>query len=200
MSRLESVLRAVSSDFSRLGVRWALVGGLAVSARSEPRFTRDIDAAVAVADDRQAERIVSDLLGLGYAVLASLEQTATGRLASIRLVPPGEAAGGVVVDLLFASSGIEPEIVERAHPLEVLPGLSLPVATIGDLIALKLLARDDEHRPQDAGDLAALFAAATDADRDRVGAAIGRIAALGFQRDRDLEAAWRAWLERPGPG
>lgn len=31
-----------------------------------------------------------------------------------------------VVDLLFASSGIEPEIVAAAEPLEVLPGLGRP--------------------------------------------------------------------------
>ena len=33
------------------GVGFALVGGLAVSARTEPRFTRDLDFAIAVADD-----------------------------------------------------------------------------------------------------------------------------------------------------
>ena len=33
----------------------ALVGGIAVSTRTEPRFTRDLDFAVAVADDAAAE-------------------------------------------------------------------------------------------------------------------------------------------------
>ncbi len=39
----------------RLGLRWALIGGLAVAVRAEPRFTRDVDLAVAVADDRELE-------------------------------------------------------------------------------------------------------------------------------------------------
>jgi predicted nucleotidyltransferase len=195
MSRLEAVLRTVAADLSRSRAQWALVGGLAVSARAEPRFTRDIDLAVAVADDQQAERLVNDLVALRYTVVASLEQTAAGRLASVRLAPPGEVASGVVVDLLFASSGIEPELVARADRLEVLPGLELPVATVGDLIALKLLARDDARRPQDAADLVALLAVATRADRERTGTAISEITARGFQRERDLAAEWRRWLE-----
>jgi len=36
----------------------ALVGGLAVSARTEPRFTRDLDFAIAVENDAEAESIV----------------------------------------------------------------------------------------------------------------------------------------------
>ena len=94
-----------------------------------------------------------------------------------------------------AMSGIEPELVARADRLEVLPGLELPVATVGDLIALKLLARDDARRPQDAADLVALLAVATRADRERAETAIGEITARGFQRDRDLAAEWRRWLE-----
>ena len=74
-----------------------------------------------------------------------MEQEATSRLATVRLVSPGQTASGVVVDLLFASSGIEPEIVAAADPLEVFPGVTLPVACRGHLIALKTLSRDDRH-------------------------------------------------------
>jgi len=54
-----------------------------------------------------------------------VEQEATRRLATIRLIPPGERERGVVVDLLFASSGIEREIVAGAQVVEVMAGLSL---------------------------------------------------------------------------
>ncbi len=53
MNQLYRSLRTVAAKFSEVG--FALVGGLAVSARSEPRFTRDIDLAVAVDGDQQAE-------------------------------------------------------------------------------------------------------------------------------------------------
>jgi hypothetical protein len=44
-----------------------------------------------------------------------------------------------VVDLLFSSSGIESQICRDADPLEVAPGLRVPVAHGGHLVAMKLL-------------------------------------------------------------
>lgn len=85
-------------------------------------------------------------------VAATVEQDATGRLATARLVPPYARADEVVVDMLFASSGVEPELVAAAEIIDVLPDLGVPVARVGDLIALKILARDDCTRPQDAAD------------------------------------------------
>ena len=54
MSRLETALRDVAAHLERRRRRWAVVGGLAVSARAEPRFTRDVDLALMVADDADA--------------------------------------------------------------------------------------------------------------------------------------------------
>ncbi|MEX2080296.1 MAG: nucleotidyl transferase AbiEii/AbiGii toxin family protein, partial [Dehalococcoidia bacterium] len=76
MSRLERALRGIASELARPGISWALVGGLAVSARAEPRFTRDIDLALAVRDDAMAEALVHGLAGSGYRVLTSIEQEA----------------------------------------------------------------------------------------------------------------------------
>jgi hypothetical protein len=56
---------------------------------------------------------VRSLLADKYRLLASIEQEETGRLATVRLGSPPAVSGDVVVDLLFASSGIEPEIVRR---------------------------------------------------------------------------------------
>ncbi|MGH8938524.1 MAG: nucleotidyl transferase AbiEii/AbiGii toxin family protein, partial [Actinomycetes bacterium] len=91
MNRIEAALRGIASDLDVLHIRWALVGGFAVSVRTEPRFTRDIDVAVLVDDDPGAERLVRSLIA-------------------------------------------------------------------GHLVALKLLARDDDPRPQDAAGLRALHA------------------------------------------
>jgi hypothetical protein len=66
-----------------LDVPFAVVGGLAVSARTEPRLTRDIDLAVAVADDREAEGLVKALVARGFAVEATVEQEAIARLATL---------------------------------------------------------------------------------------------------------------------
>lgn len=63
-SDLERVFEQARDDLARLGRSFAVIGGLAVSARTEPRFTRDIDFAVVVATDRDAEKLARDLQGL----------------------------------------------------------------------------------------------------------------------------------------
>lgn len=189
MNQLEAALRHAADDLTRLGAGWALIGGFAVSARTEPRFTRDVDIAVAVDDDTAAEDLVRSLLTDGYRLLATIDHDMTGRLATVRLASPLAGDTDVVVDLLFASSGIEREIAQAAERIEIIPGLTLPVATTGHLIALKLLARDDERRPRDAADLRNLADVASPEDRDVARQAVELIAARGFDRDRDLRQA-----------
>ncbi len=103
----------------------------------------------------------------------------------MRLVRRGDEEG-LVTDLLFASSGIEPEIVESADDVEVLPGLVLPVATIGHLIVMKLLARDDRRRPADADDLRSLATEAAPVDWEQALHAARLVHERGFDHDRDL--------------
>jgi hypothetical protein len=194
MTRLESALATLLRDLARHRIDVALVGGLAVSTRAEPRLTRDVDLAVAVTGDDQAEQLVQALLTAGYATLAVVEQETTHRLATVRVSLPGESARGVVGDLLFASSGIEPIVVTEAEPLEVFSGLVVPVARVGHLIALKLLSRDDHTRPQDVADLRALFQVVTEPELQRAREAVRRIEEGGFARGRDLGGALADWL------
>lgn len=186
MTDFESAARTTANRLEALDVDYALVGGFAVSIRCEPRFTRDIDLVVAVADDDEAEAVVKALVHDGYEMLATVEQDIVGRLATVRLAV---GSGDDVVDLLFASSGIEQEIARGAQRIEVLPGLALPVATVGHLIALKLLASDDRNRPQDAVDLRALLEVAEPEDLDAARQAVGLIEDRGYQRGRDLTKA-----------
>lgn len=101
---------------------------------------------------------------------------------------------GVVVDLLFASSGIESEITTEAELLEILPGLVLPLARTAHLAALKLLARDDETRPQDAADLLALKRVLTTSDHDDIRRLVRLIVGRGYHRDGDLVALVEEYL------
>ena len=84
-----------------------------------------------------------------------------------------------VIDLLFASSGIEPEVVAEAEELELLPKLTIGVARTGHLIALKVLSRDDVTRPQDLVDLRALLRVASSAELARAQESLALIAARG---------------------
>ena len=185
MTSLESALHRITADLTRSDVDFALVGGLAVSVRTEPRFTRDADFAVAVSGDAEAEALIQRLRAIGYEVTALVEQDAVGRLATVRLALAGDAEGPVM-DLLFASSGIEREIVAAADPLDLLPGLRVKVARAEHLIALKVLSRDDERRPQDLVDLRALIRTATHAEIARAREALDLILARGYHRGREL--------------
>jgi hypothetical protein len=117
--------RRLAADLDSHRREWAVVGGFAVSARAEPRFTSDIDAAVLVRDDADSEDLVRSLLAQRYRLLASVEQDQTGRLATVRLACPVGDGDVVVVDLLFASSGIEQEIIQAADYDEGRPSLSI---------------------------------------------------------------------------
>ena len=185
MTSLESALHRITADLTRSEVGFALVGGLAVSVRTEPRFTRDVDFAVAVSGDPQAEALIQRLRAIGYEVTALVEQDAVGRLATVRLALADDT-DGPVMDLLFASSGIEREIVAGADPLDLLPGLRVKVARVEHLIALKVLSRDDERRPQDLVDLRALLRMATPDDVLGAREALRVITARGYHRGRDL--------------
>lgn len=198
-SHLEQVAEGAKKALESLGFKWAMIGGLAVSARSEPRFTRDVDLAVAVADDHEAEGLIRKLQQAGYRVLVVLEQEISGRLATVRFQPPGSEEHGVILDLLFASSGIEPEIVRTASPIEVFPDIELPVAGVGELLALKVLARDDERRPQDAIDIRALLRDATEEDLAIAKRSLEVIVERGYHRNRDLLAELERARQRKPP-
>ena len=181
MTSVESALRRAVADLNALKTRWALIGGLAVSARTIPRFTKDLDFAVAVADDSEAEGVVHRLQSRDYAPVEILEQDYVKRLSGVRMAHGGS---DVVVDLLFASSGIENEVVANADRLEVLPRLTVPVATTPHLIALKVLA----GRSQDLTDLGYLIPSASPAQLDAAREAVKLIQAHGFNRGQDVFA------------
>ncbi len=182
MNRLQRALVRLATDLRQLEVRWALVGGLAVSARGEPRTTKDVDLAVAVESNPELESLVRDLLARGFRISSPPhEHLDFDRIASVHLLAPG--AGGAVVDLLAATSGIEPEIVAAAEPFEVYAGLSVPLVTTGHLLALKTLA----GRFQDLADFQNLIQHAEDRHLQDAREALELISRRGFDRGKDLQ-------------
>lgn len=144
---------------------------------------------MAVRGDADAEDLVFALSEVGFCVEATLDQDAAGRLATVRLRPPGASRPrGVVIDLLFASSGIEPEIAAEARPTEIVPDLVVPIATRAHLVALKVLSRDPRRRPQDDMDLWQLLKGISPAQISEARAALDLITARGFDRGKSLQS------------
>ena len=189
-TKLERALAAAADDIAAEGKRFALVGGLAVSVRAEVRFTRDVDLAVAVDNDTEAESLVYALKSRGYTTVASVEHEAQSRLATIRLRSPQ----GVKVDLLFASSGIEAETIARAT-IVALPSVgAVPIARAEELLSLKVLSMTDE-RLQDRIDARSLLRVNVDLDLDCVRDNLRLIAERGYARKQDLSAKLTTLLE-----
>jgi hypothetical protein len=185
---LADALREGALLLDALGHRWCVVGGLAVAARTPARFTLDVDLAVEVASDADAEATTVAFLEKGWTLCEAHEHEALDRLASVRL-----QREGLELDLLFALCGIEGEVVEGASRLDVLPGLSAWVASLGHLVAMKLLAIDP-RRPRDAQDLVALLQRAAPADLAVARSALESIARVGAARGRPLTDDLDRWL------
>jgi hypothetical protein len=178
-----ATLQHIAGEMARLGKRFALVGGFGVSVRAEVRFTRDVDLAVDVRDDSETESLVRQLRGSRYEVIALVEHDDAKRLATVRLRSPA----GVTVDLLTASSGIEPEIVARANAIAIEGIVTVPVAQAEELLAMKVLSMD-ARRLQDRMDAVRLLQLNPGLDIDRVRDDLRLIKERGFHRRQDLAA------------
>ena len=96
--------------------------------------------------------------------------------------------------LIFASSGIEAEVVERAVIIDV-PGTGpLPVACVEELVAMKTLSMTN-RRLQDRIDAQRLLESPSGVDLDRVRANLGLIRERGYDRGEDLEGKLASLLE-----
>lgn len=179
--------RALNEFLTRIPphIRFALVGGVAVAARTEPRFTRDLDFAISVGSEQEAEATVLEFRQLGYSIETVLENTAKQRLSTVRL---RRLPRSPIIDLLFSASGIEAEAVAGAERIELGSGVIAPVARVGHLIAMKLVSRDAKRRPNDQQDLVNLAKVADEVEWSRAESAIELIVMRGYNRGRDLGA------------
>lgn len=147
--RLEEVLASVAALLRAWPHGGAIIGGIAMVARVRPRFTLDVDLVLVVPAGE-----VRALLALAHdhGWIDEPAETATllegGLLRLFRAAPRDEDPR---LDVLFVDGEFLAEVVRRATPLD-LGVATLPVATVEDLLLLKL----EAHRPQDIDDLLAI--------------------------------------------
>jgi len=123
----------------------------------------------------------------------------TEKRAPERVTEAGARAAGdlrsVFIDLLFASSGIEPELAAAAVLVD-----DVPVGRVGHLLALKVLS-ESERGLQDRIDIQQLAIIATDDDWRIASAMVRLIKERGFHRGRALSTRLRRWRRSPfNPG
>ncbi len=146
MTDLEAALVEVVAALEACRLPYVLIGGLAVAFTGEPRTTLDVDVSV-----------WSDPEKLGTAVQClckSLRPFPKEPLQFVehRRVLPVSTANGVRADIVFASLPVEREAIRRAIWKQI-AGRSIPVASVEDLLLMKLVS----EREKDLSDARALL-------------------------------------------
>jgi hypothetical protein len=135
-------------------VDFVVVGGVAVVVQALPRFTRDLDVCYST-DAANLERMAAVLSDIGArlrGVDEDLPFVPDARLLRQTQILTLTTAEGEL-DLLVDPAGAPPYATLRARADDIdLDGLTIRVASIGDLLAMKRAA----GRPQDLIDVEAL--------------------------------------------
>jgi hypothetical protein len=146
---LHKTLTDVVDFLGRNQLSFAVIGGIAVSLRGEPRFTADVDVVIR-ADVDGAMALVQQLQGTPFRPLFTDVSELVQRAF---LLPLRHLDTNIKVDLAVGLSGFERQLVERATPVDV-ADRAVPIATSEDLILLKVLAA----RPRDIADAQGIVA------------------------------------------
>lgn len=159
----------------------AVIGGLAVSIRGQPRMTVDVDI-VALTDIDRSLALASELAETPFAPLFPGVEEVVSRSF---ILPIRHRTTGIRVDLALGLSGFERQAVARATPVDV-GGILVPVVAAIDLLVMKALA----GRPQDEADVRTIIAAQGDSlDWE---ASIDLARQLGAAVDVDIAGRLRA--------
>lgn len=183
-SALSGAIRRIVTWFASERVNYCLVGGLAVSFRTIERATRDIDFAIGVPSDEVAENLIRSLKEIGFAPVELLQRRDSGAISTVRLLSP--EFPGIFLDLLFSACGIENEVAATATNIEILPGTTVPAATIPSLIAMKILSSGHKRRRQDLLDLEHLIRDARPDELRQARELTELIVSRGMNDNRDL--------------
>ena len=142
-SHIGEVLAALGTCFDSLGVRWYLFGAQAAIFHGVARLTADVDVTV-LPEPHSTARLASVMEANGF----RLRVTATDDfVARTRVLPFVHSATRLPVDVVLAGPGIEEQFLDRAE-FHVLEGVRVPIATVEDLVTMKILA----GRPKDLDD------------------------------------------------
>ncbi len=136
----------IARALARARLPHALIGGHAVNAWAEPRFTADIDLTV-VAQAEAIARFRVELEAIGYRVTGEVGRELPSGPDFVRFA---RAAEDPPLDVQVAKTRFQEEVVRRAR----VAGDGLCIATAEDLVVLKLIA----NRVKDQLDLHNLLA------------------------------------------
>lgn len=142
MNSLLRQLEDFNADMLAINARFALIGGLAMSAHQLPRATQDLDFLL---DKRDADDVHALLLARGYECIHRSEDAANYR------------RGSEAIDLIYAFRPRAQALIDGAQTRQV-GAQALRVVSVEGIIGLKLQAiTNDPSRRQDLLDITLLI-------------------------------------------
>lgn len=154
MGPLTEPLRHFIALLEREKIPYVLIGGMAVAALANERFTRDVDLTVVLTTE-QAKKLEKIFRNDAAYEIRHIQFVSSPDIPDLFRVIWKEVA----VDLIVANTPFQREVVERGRVCNF-GDFSVPVATPEDLIIFKLLA----DRPVDRQDVEMILHAFKDLD------------------------------------
>jgi len=154
MTELETALVEIASFLNEMQWSYMLIGGLAVALWGEPRATLDVDVSIWVEPEDFDEAV-----GRISASFRTIPD-ALGFARRSRVVPI-VTSQGIRGDLVLAALPQERSLIDRARR-KMMGGVPIPVATVEDLILMKLISERQKDL-DDAKRLLRRFGATLDA-------------------------------------
>jgi len=192
-NKLNKSLIKISNFFNENQKKHCLIGGLAVSLISDPRFTNDLDIAIYVKNEKEIDEIIKSLSKLNYFPKTIINQTNVNLISIVRLISKDDSED-FYIDLIFNSSGIENEIINDSLVLNIDEN-DINVANLSSLLALKILSVDSE-RLQDIIDIQKLLKYATKDEMQKTIKLLKLIKKRGFNRQKDLISELNSYINK----
>ena len=180
-------LRTLALALSSIGMPYAIIGGVAISVVSVPRYTKDVDA-VLLHPDSNVENLVAGLLNFGLRTVVS-DPLAFARKNRLVVL---QDSHGTTIDLSLGVLPFEIETIEKANVIEVATGLSVPIASPEALVVMKCIA----SRVKDLEDIRNLLSVNLDIDRKKVLKTVTEFAEI-LEHPEMLDQLERLFKEHP---
>ena len=137
-------LQRLVAELDEFQIPYAIIGGVAVSIRSVPRYTQDVDAVLWVGEYGW-EELINQITRRGLKTRAT-DPVGFARQNRLLLLTDED---GVHIDLSFGALPFEEDMVRNAEPIEIGHGCVAAIATAEALVLMKAIA----WRPKDKQDI-----------------------------------------------
>ena len=154
-----ATLQRLVLALDHIAVPYAIIGGVAVSIRSVPRYTQDVDAVMWFGETGWQE-LLDKLISHGF-IARSSRPIEFARLNRLLLLVDKD---GIQVDLSFGALPFEEHTVRNAERIEVADRLTAPIASAEALLIMKAIA----WRPKDHVDIREIVAVNPGVDKSYV--------------------------------